>query len=718
MPKSLLEQLPEIVANGRRQAERILESLETRQRVRLQTREVVLPAKDSAAQDWVTQQRRSAQQEVFAPGQGSLLANPQASLGTATNAQAPWANRLIYGDNLLAMAALLAGDEDTPSLRGKVDLIYIDPPFDSKADYRTKVVLPGVELEQKPSVIEQFAYSDTWSDGTASYLAMITPRLILMRELLADTGSIYVHLDWHVGHYVKLVMDEVFGRENFQNELIWKRTSARSDSETYNHIHDVIFFFSKTANLNFETQYAEYDLAYLETAYRNIEEGTGRRYTLSDLMASGIRRGSSGLPWRGIDPNARGNHWKFQISKLDELDSTGRIAWPRKEGGVPRYKRYLDEMKGVPIQSIWTDVNAVASQSIERVDYNTQKPIALLERIITSSCPKGGLIADFNGGSGTTAAVAEKLGRRWITTDLGKPACMIMRKRLIDQESKPFLYQAIGDYQVEAAKTHLGRDFRIGDLSHIVLSLYGALPLPPEANPQRNLGQVAGVELNGRRGSKTLVLADSPNKLTGTATLKKAIAQRDNLLGGWDRVVVLGWNFEPSIGETITALNDDRLEVLVIPPDLLDRLKKKGGVEKLRGQVRFSSLQYLTLHPVQRSTQGREETLTVRLKNYVLLSPEAINLDDANRAKLQDVANREPLALIEYWAVDPDYDGKVFRSVWQDYRGNTANDADPLRVVTQAVLTVAPKPGPRKVCVRVVDLFGFEAEVISTLEQL
>ena len=207
MPKSLLEQLPEIVANGRKQAERILESLESRQRVRLQTREVVLPAKDSTAQDWVTQQQRSAQQEVFAPGQGSLLASAQATLGAPeAQALAPWANRLIYGDNLLAMAALLAGDEDTPSLRGKVDLIYIDPPFDSKADYRTKVTLPGLELEQKPTVIEQFAYSDTWSDGTASYLAMITPRLILMRELLADTGSIYVHLDWHVGHYVKILI--------------------------------------------------------------------------------------------------------------------------------------------------------------------------------------------------------------------------------------------------------------------------------------------------------------------------------------------------------------------------------------------------------------------------------------------------------------------------------------------------------------------------------
>ena len=305
---------------------------------------------------------------------------------------------------------------------------------------------------------------------------------------------------------------------------------------------------------------------------------------------------------------------------------------------------------------------------------------------------------------------------------------MIMRKRLIDQEAKPFLYQAIGDYQVEAAKVALGRDFRIGDLSAIVLSLYGALPLPPDVNPQRNLGQIAGVELGGgsgkRGGSKTLVLADSPNKLTGAATLKKAIAQRDNLMGGWDRVVVLGWNFEPSIGETITALNDARLEVLVIPPDLMDRLKKKGGIDKLRGQVRFSSLQYLTIHPIERKastssarTDGAtEETLSVRLKNYVLLSPEAINLDDANRAKLQAVANAEPLALIEYWAVDPNYDGQVFRSVWQDYRGNTANDADALRVVTQATLTLPAKPGPRKVCVRVVDVFGFEAEVVSTVE--
>lgn len=663
MPKSLLEQLPDIVANGRKQAEKILEGIESRHRVGLQTREVVLPARDTAAQDWVTQQNRTNQREVFAPGQASLIDSPQATLGAAP--EAPWVNRLIYGDNLLAMAALLAGDENTPSLRGKVDLIYIDPPFDSKADYRTKVTLPGVEIEQKPTVIEQFAYSDTWSDGTASYLAMITPRLILMRELLADTGSIYVHLDWHVGHYVKLVMDEVFGKNNLINEIVWCYTRpAAPNQQNFSRVHDSIYWYSKG------------------TKYKFNSDDVRIPYSAASLARAG---------------------YAGTASKM----TGGAGVQLKDEGKIPED---------------WWEIYALKGNSQEYTAYATQKPSKLLDRIIKASSDEGDIVADFNCGSGTTAAVAEKLGRKWITTDIGKPACMVTRKRLIDLEAKPFLYQAIGDYQVEAAKATLGRDFRIGDLSQIVLSLYGALPLPADVNPQRNLGQISAYAYGNSKGSKTLVLADSPNKLTGMATLKKAIAQRDNLMGGWDRVVVLGWNFEPSIGETITALNDSRLEVLVIPPDLMDRLKKKGGIDKLRGQVRFSSLQYLTIEPITRqvspdSGEGAPtETLTVKLKNYVLLSPEAINLDDANRQALQQVANKEPLALIEYWAVDPDYDGKVFRSVWQDYRGNTANDADVLRVVTQAQVTVPVKRGPRKVCVRVVDVFGFEAEVVATVE--
>jgi adenine-specific DNA-methyltransferase len=642
MPRSLLEELPGIVRDGRREAERILEGLESRHRVRLQTREWVLPSKDTAAADWIAQ-----------AGRRSHLAD---------DAGSDWQNRLIYGDNLLAMAALLAGDDHTQSLRGKVDLVYIDPPFDSKADYRTKITLPGAELEQRPTVIEQFAYSDTWSDGTASYLRMIVPRLVLMRELLADTGSIYVHLDWHISHYVKVALDEIFGKANFRNEIVWSYFGfKRSTSRKFPQKHDLLFSYAKSEGYFWKTQYKPHDAEYLKR-FRPDETG---RLCRSD-----------------VNPTGGGSR-----------------------------KIFLDEVEGDIVDSVWDDLPPVNPVAKERVDYATQKPEKLLDRIISSSCPQFGLVMDIFGGSGTTAAVAEKLGRRWITSDLGKPACMIMRKRLIDQEARPFLYQAIGDYQVEAARSHLGRGFRIGDLAEIVLSLYGALPLPAEENPLHNLGQVVFA------GRKTLVLADSPSKLTGDATLRRAIAQRDNLMGGWDRVVVLGWNFDPSIGQSLDALNDRNLEVLVIPPDLLDRLRKKGGIEKLRGQVRFSSLQYLTLGPIRRERTDDGETLAVSLANYVLLSPEAINLDDDNRLKLQKVLAAEPLALVEYWAVDPDYDGQVFRSVWQDYRGNTAGDGDPLRVVRQARFGVPARSGARRVCVRAVDVFGFESEVVQDVAE-
>lgn len=675
--KSLLEQLPEIVKRGREEAQKILQNLESKHRVGLQTRELVMPAKDSAVVDWVTQQSRqqasAAHRDEFERVQSSFIEPTQTTFGAVSDAPStpPWLNRLIYGDNLLAMAALLSGDDTTPSLRGKVDLIYIDPPYDSKADYRTKVTLPGVELEQKPTVLEQFAYSDTWADGTASYLAMITPRLILMRELLSDTGSIYVHLDWHVGHYVKIMMDEVFGKECFFNEIIWHYPDKlQGNINGLPNNHDAIY------------------------AYRIDKAATWNGVKIQLDSARKINR----------------RVWNPETKKLDTArDEFGRVI----------YDSYTEKNA----DDVWQIAQAEVTKNPNNTGYNTEKPETLLTRIIEASTNENDLVLDFFGGSGTTAAVAEKLGRRWITTDLGKPSCLIMRKRLIDQDAKPFLYQAIGDYHIEAAKSTMGRDFSLGNLATIVLQLYGALPLDVSDNPRRNLGSLVS------GGYKILVLADSPNKLTGAATLKKAIAQRDNLQGGWDKVVVLGWNFDPAIGEAISAMNDPRLEVLVIPPDLMDRLKKakKGkddGIDKLREQLRFSSLQYLTVHPVIRTLLGeqqtRTETITVKLKNYVLLSPEAINLDADKRAELQAVVDREPLALIEYWAVDPDYDGKVFRSVWQDYRGNRAHadsaNPDPLRVVQQAVLTVSALTGTRRVAVRAVDVFGFEAEVIQLVQ--
>jgi len=675
--KSLLEQLPKIVADGKREAEQILERMEGNFRIGLQTREMVVPSRDTNWQDFLVDAER-----------GKADLNPARM------------NRLIYGDNLLAMAALLAGDDDTPSYRGKVDLIYIDPPFDSKADYRTKIILPGGDLEQKPTVLEQFAYSDTWEDGTASYLRMIVPRLNLIKELLSESGVIYVHLDWHVGHYVKVVMDEVFGKESFENEIIWQKCNSKNFTQYgYSNIHDTIYFYRKNRRDYFDPEFIPLNDEYVKKSYRHVETD-GRRYRILPLHAPGVSKGSTGQQWKGMMPPP-GNHWRYIPETLDDMDARGLIVI--SSNGVPGYKKYLDQSDGIRPGTIWTDIKQLPST--EKVQYDTQKPEELIRRLIIASCPEKGIVADFFSGSGTTAAVAERLGRRWITTDLGKPACMVTRKRLIDQDAKPFLYQHVGDYQVEQMRSTMGRKFRIGDLADIVLGLFGALPLPLEENPTRTLGRISH--------TKTLVMVDSPNKMTGLATLRKALSLRDNHMGGWDKVVVLGWNFDPSIGHDIQGLNEDeRLEVLVIPPDLLDRLKKKGGKIKAE-EVRFSSLQYLVLCDVKRGRNGDTETLTVPLDNYVLLSPEALNLDEASRAKVRDIINKDPLALVEYWSVDPDYDGELFRSVWQDYRGNRDNDDDPYRVTVVALLNGLPvKKGMRRVCVRAVDVFGFEAEAI------
>lgn len=637
MSKSLLEQLPGIVAEGKRKAAQILENLEGRNRVTLQTRELVIPNKDTLAED-LFQQFRADNVDQGAP------------------------NRLIYGDNLLAIAALLAGDSEHPSMRGKIDLIYIDPPFDSKADYRSKITLPGVTIEQKPTVIEQFGYSDTWSEGTASYLGMITPRLLLMKELLSDSGTIYVHLDWHVGHYVKIVLDEIFGKDNFDNEIVWNYSGWNKKlKSSFERRHDVIFKYSPGDAPYFESYSEPYGSAeeYLATRKQRLYvDEDGRQYTLDT-----------------------------------------------RNGGQRQVKIYLEESlkRGKVVDDVWK-IDKLNNSAKEALGYGTQKPEKLLERIIKASCPEGGIVADFFAGSGTTAAVAERLGRSWIATDLGKPSNMITRKRLIDQNAKPFLFQAIGDYQVEQAKSVLGRKFKIGELAQVVLRLFGAVPLPPEVNQGGAFGRFAD--------EKTLVIATSPNALVTGATLKRAQAARLSTIGGFDKVTVLGWNFSDSIGHDIEALNDDRLEVLVIPPDLLDRLKKKGSVDKLADKVRFSTLQYLQASVAGRTQHNDSETVIVNLENYVLLSPDAINLDEKNREQLLNVMNNEPLALLEYWAVDPDYDGHVFRSVWQDYRGNNGSDGDELRVVTKAHVEVPFKPTPRRVCIRAVDVFSYESEVI------
>ena len=387
-----------------------------------------------------------------------------------------------------------------------------------------------------------------------------------------------------------------------------------------------------------------------------------------------------------------------------EIDENGRIYRTIKSAG--KIYRYYDD-EPVLLPDVWFNISHIQQKDPQRTGYSTQKPEALLERIIKASSNEGDLVCDFFGGSGTTAAVAERLGRRWITTDIGKPAILVMRKRFIDQEVKPFLYQCIGDYQKEAFSGNK-QYRRVGDLSQIVMQLYGAIPFSAEQLNDRNWGYV--------KSSRTLVYVDSPNKMTGAATIRKAKEAKGSLLGGgWNKVVVLAWNFAFDISAAIQQYKED-VEVLVIPPDLLDKKKKKGYDKLIReGSVRFSTLQYLTVRPIEVKPYNEQEEITVRLDNYVLLSPDNIPLDDKDKPKLQQIMERDPLALIEYWSVDPDYDGETFRSQWQDYRENTANDSDPLHCVYQASLIV-PRKARRTVCVKAVDVFGFESVVTETVQ--
>lgn len=504
---------------------------------------------------------------------------------------------------------------------------------------------------------------------------------MLMKELLSKKGSIYVHIDWHIGAYVKIILDDIFEKDNFRNEIIWKRGTvkgAKAVGNQYARNHDMILYYSRSNDYVYHTQYLPYTEEYIKQRYTKDDNDGRGPYT---DQAIGTRSEES----------------------LKELEKDNRIFVT--SNGKRRVKYYLSEAKGIALDDSWNDISEVNSMAKENVGYATQKPEPLLERIIKASSNEGDLVCDFFGGSGTTAAVAERLGRRWITCDIGKPAALVMRKRFIDQEVNPFLYQSIGDYQKEAF--HNNKKLRrVGDLSQVVLGLFGALPFTPEQVSDRNFGYI--------KGTRTLVMVDSPNRLTTAATVRRAVEAKASLLGGdWDKVIVLGWNFAFDISQAIEKYKNSNVEVLVIPPDLLDKLSKKGFKKLIADKtVRFSSLQYLVVNPVEvKTNESGEDELSISLNNYVLLSPDNIPLDDKDKLKLQQVMEQDPLSLVEYWSIDPDYDGETFRSTWQDYRENVDNDSDPLHCVYSARIKM-PHKDERKVCVKAVDVFGFESQVI------
>lgn len=321
----------------------------------------------------------------------------------------------------------------------EIDLVYIDPPFASGADYAKKVYVRRNPLVQKAiaeaeqqldnsemMAFEEKMYGDIWDKE--KYLNWMYENLMAIKSVMSERASIYVHLDYHIGHYVKILMDEIFGEENFRNEIVWKRSTAHNDSTGFANLHDTIYYYSKSNELYFDTPMVPYTDDYIEHYY-NKQDDDGRKYLDRDLSAKGLKGSGYSYSWKGKE-----GYWRCPITTMERLEKEGRIYYT--SNGTPRYKQYLDEMEGVPAQDLWVDIYAVNSQADERVDYATQKPEALLERIIKASSDEGMLVADFFGGSGVTATVAHKLGRRFIHNDVNINSIQTARDRLVSAEAE------------------------------------------------------------------------------------------------------------------------------------------------------------------------------------------------------------------------------------------------------------------------------------------
>lgn len=369
--------------------------------------------------------------------QDAVLQGDLFSLDTRGRQLKGWTNKLIWGDNKLILSSLKNGPlrKDIED-QGGVKLIYIDPPFDVGADFSMNIEIgdPSTgsgQVEQftkEPSVLEELAYRDTWGKGADSFISMIYERLSLMRDLLADDGSIYVHCDWRVNSYIRSVLDEVFGVDEFINELIWQRTGAHNDAERFGVVHDTIFVYGKGQKWTFNPVTVEHSDEHVNTRFTQVEEGTGKRFFAGPITAPGS---GPAREFRGkiLVPPA-GRHWSYSQGGIDELESKNLIYY--SQTGIPYLKQYMDDYleKGRRVQSLWIDLLPSKTGS-EVLGYPTQKPEKLLDRIVSASSNHGELVCDFFCGSGTTLAVAEKLGRKWIGSDLGKFAIHTTRKRMV-----------------------------------------------------------------------------------------------------------------------------------------------------------------------------------------------------------------------------------------------------------------------------------------------
>lgn len=337
-----------------------------------------------------------------------------------------WINKIFWGDNLQVMSHMLK------EYRGKVDMVYIDPPFDSKAQYKKTIKVRGQDVSNDILSFEEKQYNDIWTNDT--YLQFMYERLILIRELLMDTGSIWVHCDMSRGHYIKVILDEVFGQNNFINQITWKRTFAHGDmgqgAKHLGRISDYILVYSVSPNVKLNSVYTPYEKEYEERVYKNVDPDGRRWQSVSLTGPGGAAKGNPYYEFLGVS-----RYWQYSKENMQRLYEEGRI-YQSKSGAVPRRKMYLDEAKGVPLQDIWTDIVPVQGAAKENTYYPTQKPTALLERILEVATNPGDIVFDCFMGSGTTQAVAMKMGRKFLGADINLGSVQITTKRLLTLASE------------------------------------------------------------------------------------------------------------------------------------------------------------------------------------------------------------------------------------------------------------------------------------------
>jgi adenine-specific DNA-methyltransferase len=584
-----------------------------------------------------------------------------------------WTNKLIWGDNKLILSSLKNGPlREEIDKQGGLKLIYIDPPFDVGMDFSVDIEIGGDTFTKKPNILEEIAYRDTWGKGADSFIAMIYERLVLMRDLLAGNGSIYVHCDWRVNGYMRLVMDEVFGSDNFLNHITWKRTpfagSSKARANKFPINQDSIFLYSRNRDgYVFNQQYVDYSDEYKERFKHKDRRGSYRKTLLKTYSQETER----------------------------ELKDEDRWIDPTKPGAYPSYKQYLHESKGKQIEDIWVDVNSANPMADERVAYPTQKPEALLERILQASSNEGDLVADFFCGSGTTAAVAEKLGRKWIVSDLGKFAIHTTRKRLI------------GVQRQLKAEGNGYRAFEILNLGKYERQHYiGVNPNLREAEQQKQLEEkeAAFVDLilrayraertegfntfNGKKAGRLVAVGPVNLPVTRLFVEEVILECRQKHI---TRVDILGFEFE--MGLFPNVLDEARAKGIDIAPKYIPaEVFDKRAVEK--NQVVFHDVAAIEVKPhvkknsvaveltdfsvfySQDSIANAEATLKDKASRIVVEKGQIVKVskDAKGNVKQPEVLTKNWTDWIDYWAVDFNFESK--REIVRVKKMNSRRDAD------------------------------------------